>query len=99
MTVIISPTDRAGQGTNRVVVDIPLGAALVGLRAGEHARFGSSTSPRRVHVIDVIGRLGERAFDPLAKRQDAPSQVVGEARGRSRETETQITHEMLPVAA
>jgi hypothetical protein len=69
VTVVLAPSGRAGARVGAVSVDSALGAALLGRGAGETVRFGSHEAPRRLQVVEVRGRVDERAWGPHAKRQ------------------------------
>jgi transcription elongation GreA/GreB family factor len=98
-TLIVAPDGRSGAEPDFVSAETAMVAALLGRREGEVFEFGPPSARRRLKVVEIKGRLGAQAWEPVADHQPAPRSAAGARLDATREAEVAPTPEALPTAA
>lgn len=57
VTLIVAPKGWSGTTPGVVPADNPIAAALVGGRVGETRQFDSPSGPKRLQIVNIVGRL------------------------------------------
>jgi hypothetical protein len=89
VTLVLAPAGWSATTPGMVVADSALGAALVGGRVGETRRWGGPSGPKRLQIVDIVGRMPAATSAPSKEIPNLPvvsAAPAGEAGARQPRT-------------